>query len=111
MENAFADGNLEADRYKLLELIYENQSFYKDFFESRLESPSIKKIVWAMYDRMKTLLIQRGTYDGRTFEIAYQYNYYGVIGVIKEWLACGCQEKPHELGDIVFGIVEKQYQC
>lgn len=33
MENAFADGNLETDRYKLLELIYENQSFYKEFFE------------------------------------------------------------------------------
>lgn len=110
MENAFADGDLESDRYKLLELIYENQAFYKEFFESRLESPYIKKMVWAMYDRMKSLLLQRGTYDERTFEIAYQYNYYGVIGVLKEWLACGCPEKPKELGDIVYGIVEKQYQ-
>lgn len=107
MENAFADGNLETDWYKLLELIYENQSFYKEFFESRLESPYIKKMVWVMYDPMKNLLLQRGTYDERTFEIAYQYNYYGVIGVLKELLACGCPEKPRELGDIVYDIVEK----
>ena len=110
MEHTFADGDLESDRYKLLELIYENQAFYKEFLESRLESPYIKKMVWAMYDRMKSLLLQRGTYDERTFEIAYQYNYYGVIGVLKEWLACGCPEKPTELGDIVYGIVEKQYR-
>lgn len=110
MENTFADGNIETDRYKLMELIYENQSFYREFFESRLESPYIKKIVWTMYDRMKELLIQRGTYNERTFEVAYQYNYYGVIGVLKEWIDCGCPEKPKEFGDIVYSIVEKQYQ-
>lgn len=108
-ESAFADGNLETDRYRLLELIYENQAFYKEFFESRLESRYIKKIVWAMYDQMKDLLMQRGTYDERTFEISYQYNYYGVVGVLKEWIACGCPEKPKEFGDIIYGIVEKQY--
>lgn len=109
-ENAFADGNIETDRYKLIELIYQNQSFYKEFFESRMESPYIKKMVRANYDRMKELLIRRGTYDERTFEISYQYNYYGVIGVLREWLASGCPEKPEELGNIVYGIVEKQYQ-
>ena len=81
-EGVFSDDNIETARYKLLELIYENQAFYKEFFESRLESPYIKKMVWAMYDQMRSLLIQRGTYDDRTFEIAYQYNYYGVIGVL-----------------------------
>lgn len=108
-EGVFSDDNIEAARYKLLELIYENQAFYKEFFESRLESPYIKKTVWAMYDRMRSLLIQRGTYDERTFEIAYQYNYYGVIGVLKEWISCGCPENPQEFGDIIYGIVEKQY--
>lgn len=108
-EGVFADDNIETARYKLLELIYENQAFYKEFFESRLESPYIKKMAWAMYDRMRNLLIQRVTYDERTFEIAYQYNYYGIIGVLKEWLSCGCPKKPKEFGDIIYGIVEKQY--
>ncbi|RNM29142.1 hypothetical protein EDX97_10955 [Absicoccus porci] len=37
-EQAFADGDIQKDRYKLLELIYENQTFYREFFDSRLES-------------------------------------------------------------------------
>lgn len=109
-ESAFADGNIEEDRYKLLEVIYENQTFYKEFFLSRLESRYIKATVSKMYDQMKALLKERGTWDERTFQISYQYNYYGVIGVLKEWLNAGCPEKPKELGDIVYGIVEKQYQ-
>ncbi|MDD5922946.1 MAG: TetR-like C-terminal domain-containing protein [Eubacteriales bacterium] len=74
--SAFSDGNIENDRHKLLEIIYENQAFYREFFESRMESRYIKK----------------------------------VIGVIKEWLSSGCPEKPREFGDIIYGIVEKQYQ-
>ena len=57
----------------------------------------------------KELLIKRGTFDERTFQISYQYNYHGVIGVLKEWLNAGCPEKPKEFGDIIYGIVEKQY--
>lgn len=109
-ESIFSDDNIETARYRLLELIYENQAFYKEFFASRLESQYIKKMVWTMYDRMRNLLIQRGTYDERIFEISYQYNYHGMIGVLKEWLACGCPESPKEFGDIIYAIVEKQYR-
>lgn len=63
-----------------------------------------------MFDQMKTLMIQRGTYDARTFQISYPYNYYGMIGVLKEWLSDGCPEKPREFADIIYGIVEKQYR-
>ena len=108
-ESAFADGDIEQDRYKLLEVIYENQTFYKEFFLSRLESRYIKNMVEKMYEQMKELLIKRGTFDERTFLISYQYNYHGVIGVLKEWLNAGCPEKPKEFGDIIYGIVEKQY--
>lgn len=71
-----------------------------------MESPYIKKMVWVMYDPMKNLLLQRGTYDERTFEIAYQYNYYGVIGVLKELLACGCRKSQGNL-EILFTILWK----
>ena len=56
-EQAFADGDIQKDRYKLLELIYENQTFYREFFDSRLESRYIKKTIQKMYDEMKQLLI------------------------------------------------------
>lgn len=107
--SAFSSGVMERDRYRLLDVIYENQTFYREFFDSWLESQFIRKTIDEMYDEMKQLLIRRGTYDEKTFQISYQYNYYGVIGVIRSWLDRGCPEPPHELGDIVYGIVEKQY--
>lgn len=109
-EKAFADGNIEEDRYKLLKVIYENQTFYREFFDSRLESRYIRQTIQKMYDEMKKLLIERGTYDEKTFRILYQYNYHGAVGVIREWLDGGCRESPEEFGKILFGIVEKQYQ-
>lgn len=109
VSKTFSNDDIVNDRYKLLELIYENQSFYKEFFNSRLESKFIIDTVKNMYNQMKQLLISRGSFDERTFEISYQYNYYGVIGVLKEWLNAGCPEQPKAFGDILYSIVEKQY--
>ncbi len=109
-EKAFADGDIEKDRYRLLKIIYDNQTFYREFFDSRLESKYIKQTIQKMYDEMKQLLIERGTYDEKTFRILYQYNYHGAVGVIREWLDGGCQETPEDFGNILFAIVEKQYQ-
>lgn len=109
-QEAFRGNDLTNDRYRLLEIIYENQPFYKEFFDSHLESRFVKQAIEKACVQMKDILLQRGTYDEKTFSIAYQYNYYGAIGVIKEWLDNGCQEEPRKLGDILYSIVEKQYQ-
>jgi AcrR family transcriptional regulator len=109
-EEAFRDNDIEKDRYRLLEIIYQNQPFYREFFDSHLESRYIRKTVEKTYDEMKKILIARGTYDESTFSISYEYNYHGAVGVIREWLDRGCRETPRELGDILYKIVEKQYQ-
>lgn len=106
----FADNKLEQSRYQLLDVIYHHQAFYREFFNSQLESKYIKDTVAGLADQMKTILLKRGSFDEATFELTYQYNYYGVIGVIKEWLNAGCPVGPHEFGDRLFAIVEKQYQ-
>ncbi len=108
--SAFDQLDIDEARYKLLEVIYENQTFYREFFYSRLESKYIKETIVQMYDHMKEYLIVNNRYDEKLFKISYQYNYYGVIGVIKEWLADGCPDGPQEFGDILYAIVEKQYQ-
>lgn len=109
-EKVFADGDIEEDRFKLLKVIYENQTFYREFFDSRLESRYIKNTIQQMYDEMKKLLLDRGTYDEKMFHILYQYNYHGAVGVIRDWLDGGCAESPEDFGKILFEIVEKQYQ-
>ncbi len=42
--SAFEGITIEEARYKLLDLIYENQTFYREFFFSRLESKYIKEM-------------------------------------------------------------------
>ncbi len=108
--DSFSSGDIREDRYQLLELIYKNQVFYREFFYSRLESKFIKETIANMYEEMKSYLISVNRYDEKVFRISYQYNYYGAIGVISEWLSEGCPESPKEFGDILYGIVEKQYQ-
>ncbi len=110
VSSAFEKMEIEEGRYKMLELIYENRTFYKEFFASRLESRYIKGIIEKMYEEMKAYLIKNGTYDEKQFKILYRYNYYGAIGVIREWLLEDCPEEPREFGDILYGVVEKQYQ-
>lgn len=106
-ETAFSSGDLTQDRYQLLHIIYENQVFYKEFFRSRLESRFIKQTLERIYQEMKEGL---QVTDERVFQITFQYNYHGALGVIKDWLEAGCLESPKELGDILFAIVEKQYR-
>lgn len=109
-EKALGGTNIEEGRYRLLEVIYQNQDFYREFFDSHLESGYVRREIEGMRERMRQLLQERGTYDDRTFEVSFQYNYHGVVGVIREWLDAGCSEGPHELGDVLYGIVEKQYR-
>lgn len=110
VQNAFSSGNIQDDRYTLLELIYANKDFYREFFSSRLESPYIKRTIEAMYLQMETFLKSQGIYDAKIFPILYQYNYYGFIGTVQEWLKNGCIQPPKEFGDIIYTIIEKQYQ-
>lgn len=106
----FQNHDIEKDRYRLLEVIYQNQPFYREFFDSHLESRYIRETVQKTFEEMKQLLRKRGTYDEQTFAISFAYNYHGAIGVIREWLDGGCRLQPRELGDMLYGIVEKQYQ-
>ncbi len=110
IQRAFPSGNIENDRYTLLELIYENKEYYREFFNSRLESQYIKQAMNEMYGQMEELVKAKGSYNDKTFPISYQYNYYGFIGVVQEWLKNGCIQSPKEFGDIIYSIIEKQYQ-
>lgn len=110
VNEAFSTGNIQEERYTLLQLIYDNQEFYKEFFYSRLESTFIKKTIEQMYLQVKEVVKDKTCLDERSLQISYMYSVHGVIGVLENWVNAGCPEKPKEFGDIIYGIVEKQYQ-
>jgi hypothetical protein len=110
VEKSFESGDIASDRFRMLRVIYENQAFYREFFNSRLHSSFIEETIAQMADQMKAVLKERGTYDEKAFPVLYRYNVEGVLGVIRGWLDEGCPQSPDELGHILYGIVEKQYR-
>lgn len=110
VERSFESGDMAADRFRMLRVIYQNQAFYREFFRSRLHSEFIEETIAQMSGQMRDILKERGTYDERTFPVLYRYNVEGALGVIRGWLEEGCPQQPDELGRILFGIVEKQYR-
>lgn len=110
IEQVFQNEDLFESRNQLLEVIYNHQNFYSEFFHIGLESKKLKQIMEELKNQTASILKKQGTYHEETFEIEYQYNYYGVLGVIKKWVESGCQKSPQELGDILYAIVDRQYQ-
>lgn len=110
IQKSFSNGNIQQDRYTLLELIYENQDFYREFFYSRLESTYINQTLNEMYLKIEAFAKMQDNHDETVFPISFQYNYYGLIGVIGNWIKDGCIQSPKAFGDIIFSIIEKQYK-
>lgn len=108
-EQAFESKNLFVDRYRLLEVIYQHQDFYREFFSARLESHYLQQMMLQLKSQVQADVVKSGHYDAESFEIEYQYNYYGVVGVINHWLQDGCPKTPQQLGQTLYAIVDRQY--
>lgn len=109
-ERAFQNDDLFESRSRLLKVIYDHQDFYREFFQTGLQSKHLKQMLEELKNQTAAILKKQGTYHAETFEVEYQYNYYGVLGVIKKWVENGCQKSPQEFGDILYAIVDRQYQ-
>ena len=107
---AFETGDMRSDRLALLDVIYRNQAFYREFFRAHMRSPFVEKTVRSLGEEMRDELKGRGTYDERTFGVLYRYNVHGVVGVIGDWLEEGCRETPQELGELLYAVVDRQYR-
>ncbi len=98
------------NRYRVFEIFYKNKVFYKDYFEMRLASGLLRTTVKVLMDQIMELLKRRGTFDEAQFEISYQYNYSGMVGAVRDWLAKGCPTEAKEFADTVYGFVARQYR-
>ena len=109
VDSSFSTGDMKRDRQNMLQLIYDNQNFYREFFYSRLKSPFITNTIEEMETRMKEMLQKQGKYDETVFPILYQYNVSGALGVIEQWLNEGCQMPPEQLEQSIIDFANLDY--
>jgi predicted DNA-binding protein YlxM (UPF0122 family) len=109
-EKAFSTGDMRNDRFALLDVIYQNQAFYREFFRAHMRSPFVEETIRSFGEKMREELKARGSYDEETFGVFYRYNVHGVVGVIGDWLDGGCKKTPQELGELLYAVVDRQYR-
>lgn len=109
IKEAFPEGLTNGNRDKLLHVIYENQSFYKEFFRSRTETPYIRQVIEEMGETMRGLVSMGTRIDEKQFLFSYRYTLHGILGMLKDWVDGGCTQTPDEFGKMLFDIVDRQY--
>ena len=107
---AFPDGWTGTDKSQLIYVIYENQTFYKEFFRSHIESPYIKSVIAEGYEETLSFMKDNKEFSENNFHYSFQYMLHGILGVLREWLDNGCIEPPDEFTNIIFGMAEKQFK-
>lgn len=63
-------------------VVYENQSLYREFFRSRIESEGIQRVIEETYEEVLVMIRQKN----------------------------GCEDSPEKIAQIIAGIVEKQME-
>ena len=94
MQEAFPNGAVEYDITQLLEVIYNNQVFYKEFFNNHLQSNFIKNITDEMKESFANTLIEKNVYDEQNYNYYFHFAIHGATGFLKEWLDNGCVPPP-----------------
>jgi AcrR family transcriptional regulator len=88
----------------LLNLIYTNQGFYREFFFNHLESERIKNI---LEELMIEQPLSKDQHDHTAIVALNKFMYYGITGLIKEWVNGGCKISPIEFETIVMEVINK----
>lgn len=108
VKEVFEKGDLDERKVneRLMEVIYQNQGFYREFFRSHLESAYVQKQIVEKYQAFFGKIQEE--WDEQTAYYTFQYMKDGIIGVLKAWVESGCNETPEQMEQIVMGIVKKQ---
>ncbi|WP_240843210.1 TetR/AcrR family transcriptional regulator [Acidaminobacter sp. JC074] len=87
----------------LLNLIYKNQGFYREFFLNHLESDRIRKL---LEKELHTQPIPANMTDDVTKVAINRFMYYGTTGLIREWVNTGCKRTPEEFENVFNDIIK-----
>lgn len=109
VEAAFPNGTIPQSLEKLLGVISDNQVFYKEFLRYHLESYYIKQVVETMENELAQQLKADRDFNEQEYEISFRYAFYGIVGVLKDWVDAGCSPITKEFAPILMTIVQKQF--
>ncbi|OON99272.1 MAG: hypothetical protein ATN35_13440 [Epulopiscium sp. Nele67-Bin004] len=88
----------------VLQVFYDNQVFYREFFRSKLLSNIIKNS--NQYFVEEELEKSKVGFDAKKFKYSFDYFLYGVEGLLKDWVMSGCVETPEEFSHILKEITQ-----
>lgn len=101
MSEAFPKGTEFYDITQLLEVMYHNQIFYREFFNNHLESSFIKNTTSEMKENFSNTLKEKNLYNEQTYNFHFHFALHGATGLLKEWLSDGCPSPPKEFSTLL----------
>lgn len=101
MLEAFPTGFKSYDITQLLEVIYRNQVFYREFFNNHLQSSFIQNITNEMKEDFSNSLKEKHVYDEQNYNFRFYFALHGATGLLIEWLSDGCPSPPKEFSTLL----------
>jgi AcrR family transcriptional regulator len=102
-----ADINVDNSISTLLNLIYKNQGFYREFFNNHLESHRIKKLLNEVFMNHAMQMLDDKNTMTESLHAQSRFMYYGILGMIIEWTRSTCQIPLGEFETTLKEIIEK----
>ena len=109
IQEAFPMGTSSYDITQLLEVIYNNQVFYKEFFNNHLQSSFIKNMTDEMKLSFANILMEKGVYDEQNYNYHFHFALHGATGILKEWFDHGCVPPPKEFSELLLQMCYKLF--
>ena len=101
IQEAFPNGSADFDLKQLLEVIYNNQIFYKEFFDNHLQSSLIRNITEELQKSFEKTLKENNVFNEREYNDYFHFALYGVTGLLKEWISNGCVPPPKDFSPLI----------
>jgi len=101
MSEAFPHGTNSYDITQLLEVMYHNQVFYREFFNNHLQSSFIQNTTSEIKESFVNSLKENNVYDEHNYNFRFNFALHGATGLLKEWLSNGCISPPKEFSALL----------
>lgn len=109
IQEAFPNGTDSYDITQLIEVMYHNQVFYKEFFNNHLQSRFLKTMTDKMKVSFANTLKENGVYNEQEYNYYFYFALHGATGLLKEWFDNDCEPAPKEFSNNLLQICYKLF--